>query len=113
MDYSQAIEYVLSFTDWERAPAQAFAAANFDLRRVQSLLARLGNPHLGRQTIHIAGSKGKGSVAAMIGSILRAAGYRSGLYTSPHLNIRERIVVDGQPIGEDEFAHLAEASPPR
>ena len=114
MDYSQAIEYVLSFTDWERAPAQAFAAANFDLRRVQSLLARLGNPHLGRQTIHIAGSKGKGSVAAMIASILQAAGYRSGLYTSPHLhNIRERIVVDGQPIGEDEFARLTEALAPQ
>jgi len=114
MDYSQAIDYVLSFTDWERAPAQAFAAANFDLRRVQSLLARLGNPHLGRQTIHIAGSKGKGSVAVMIASILQAAGYRSGLYTSPHLhNIRERIVVDGQPIGEDEFGHLTEALAPQ
>ncbi|KPJ49508.1 MAG: hypothetical protein AMJ38_03235 [Dehalococcoidia bacterium DG_22] len=113
MDYSQAIEYILSFTDWERAPAQAFAAANFDLRRVHSLLARLGNPHLGRQTIHIAGSKGKGSVAAMIASVLRAAGYRSGLYTSPHLhNVRERIVVDGQPIGEDEFASLIEVLAP-
>jgi dihydrofolate synthase/folylpolyglutamate synthase len=114
MDYSQAVEYVLSFTDWERASAQAFAAANFDLRRVQSLLARLGNPHLGRQTIHIAGSKGKGSVAAMIASILQAAGYRIGLYTSPHLhNIRERIVVDGQPIGEDEFARLTEVLAPQ
>ncbi len=114
MDYSQAIEYVLGFTDWERASAQTFAAANFDLRRVQSLLARLGNPHLGRRTIHIAGSKGKGSVAAMIVSILQAAGYRSGLYTSPHLhNIRERIVVDGQPIGEEEFARLTEVLAPR
>ena len=114
MDYSQAIEYVLSFTDWERAPAQAFAAANFDLRRVQSLLARLGNPHLGRQTIHIAGSKGKGSVAAMVASILQAAGYRSGLYTSPHLhNVRERIAVDGQPIGEDDFARLIEVLAPQ
>ena len=114
MDYSQAIEYDLSFTDWERAPAQALAAANFDLRRVQSLLARLGNPHLGRQTIHIAGSKGKGSVAAMVASILQAAGYRSGLYTSPHLhNVRERIAVDGQPIGEDDFARLIEVLAPQ
>ncbi len=114
MNYRQAIEYVLSFTDWERAPAQAFAAANFDLRRVQSLLARLGNPHLGRQTIHIAGSKGKGSVAAMVASILQAAGYRSGLYTSPHLhNVRERIAVDGQPIGEDDFARLIEVLAPQ
>lgn len=114
MNYRQAIDYVLSFADWERAPAQAFAAANFDLRRVQSLLARLGDPHLGRQTIHIAGSKGKGSVAAMIASILQAAGYRSGLYTSPHLhNVRERIAVDGQPIGEDEFARLTEVLAPQ
>jgi dihydrofolate synthase/folylpolyglutamate synthase len=114
MDYSQAIEYVLSFADWERAPAQAFGAANFDLRRVHSLLARLGDPHLGRQTVHIAGSKGKGSVAVMVASILQAAGYRSGLYTSPHLhNVRERIVVDGQPIGEDEFARLTEVLAPQ
>jgi dihydrofolate synthase/folylpolyglutamate synthase len=113
MDYSQAIEYVFSFVDWERAPAQAFAAANFNLRRVQSLLARLGDPHLGRQTIHIAGSKGKGSVGVMIASILQAAGYRTGLYTSPHLHdVRERIVVDGQPIGEDEFARLTEVLAP-
>jgi dihydrofolate synthase/folylpolyglutamate synthase len=114
VDYRQAIEYILSFADWERTPAQAFAAANFDLRRVHSLLARLGNPHLGRQTIHIAGSKGKGSVAAMIASVLQAAGYRSSLYTSPHLhNIRERIVVDGQPIGEDEFARLTQVLAPQ
>jgi len=113
MNCRQAIDYVLSFADWERAPAQAFAAANFDLRRVHSLLARLGDPHVGRQTIHIAGSKGKGSVAVMIASILQAAGYRSGLYTSPHLHdVRERIVVDGQPIGEDEFARLTEVLAP-
>ncbi|MGQ9573052.1 MAG: bifunctional folylpolyglutamate synthase/dihydrofolate synthase [Dehalococcoidia bacterium] len=114
MDYRQATEYVFSFADWERAPAQAFAPANFDLRRVHSLLARLGNPHLGRQTIHIAGSKGKGSVAAMIATILQAAGYRCGLYISPHLhNVRERIVVDGQPIGEDDFARLTEVLAPK
>jgi dihydrofolate synthase/folylpolyglutamate synthase len=114
MDYRQALDYIFSFADWERAPAQAFAAANFDLRRVHSLLARLGNPHLGRQSIHIAGSKGKGSVAAMIASVLQAAGYRGGLYTSPHLHsVRERIVVDGQPIGEGEFARLTETLAPQ
>lgn len=113
MDYSQAVDYILSFADWERAPAQAFAAVNFDLRRVRSLLTRLGDPHLGRRTIHIAGSKGKGSVAAMIASILQTAGYRTGLYTSPHLHdVRERIVLDGQPIGQDEFARLTEVLAP-
>jgi dihydrofolate synthase/folylpolyglutamate synthase len=114
MDYSQAIEYVLGFADWEREPAQAFAAANYDLRRVHSLLARLGNPHLNRRTIHIAGSKGKGSVAAMIAAVLQATGHIGGLYTSPHLHsFRERIVVDGEPIGEDEFARLTEVLAPQ
>ena len=73
MDYRQAIDYLSGFTNWERTAAQAFAAANFDLRRVHSLLARLGNPHLGRRTVHIAGSKGKGSIAAMTAAVLSAA----------------------------------------
>jgi len=115
VDYRQAIEYILSFTDWEREPAQAFAAANFDLRRVRSLLARLGNPQRGRQTVHIAGSKGKGSVAAMIASILGAAltDRGTGLYTSPHLHtFCERIALDGQPIAEADFARLTESLAP-
>lgn len=115
MDYSEAIAYILSFADWERTPpgGQPFSPANYDLRRVHSLLARLGDPHRGRPTVHIAGSKGKGSVAAMIASILRAAGYRVGLYTSPHLHsFCERIAVDGAPIGEDEFARLTETLAP-
>ena len=74
MDYQAALTFLQGLTDWERSPAQALAPQNYDLRRVRSLLARLSNPHLGRSTVHIAGSKGKGSTAAMVSSILTAAG---------------------------------------
>ncbi|MBI4297638.1 MAG: bifunctional folylpolyglutamate synthase/dihydrofolate synthase [Chloroflexi bacterium] len=114
MDYSAAIEYLLSFTDYERLPGQAYAEANFDLRRVEALLAKLGNPHLGPRTVHIAGTKGKGSTAAMIASALQAAGHRVGLYTSPHLlDIRERFQVDGQLIHQNELAALVAQLKPK
>ncbi|MFC1944420.1 bifunctional folylpolyglutamate synthase/dihydrofolate synthase [Chloroflexota bacterium] len=107
MEYQEALEYILSFADYERWPGFAYAG-RFDLRRMDLFLARLGNPHLGARTIHVAGSKGKGSTAAMIAAGLISAGYRTGLYTSPHLHsFRERIAVDGESIGEGEFASLA------
>jgi dihydrofolate synthase/folylpolyglutamate synthase len=117
MDYRHALHFLLGLSDWERLSAasgalplvQAREAARFNLERVRSLLARLDNPHLGRDTVHIAGSKGKGSVAAMAASILRAAGVRTGLYTSPHLHrMTERIAVDGEAISPDDFGRLAE-----
>jgi dihydrofolate synthase/folylpolyglutamate synthase len=75
---------------------------------MHSLLARLGDPHLGLRTVHIAGSKGKGSVAAMVASALVAAGHTTGLYTSPHLHrFVERIAVDGEPISPEDFGRLA------
>jgi dihydrofolate synthase/folylpolyglutamate synthase len=109
MDYQAALKYILSFTDFERSPGLAYSAANFDLRRMEALLERLGNPHLKARSIQIAGTKGKGSTAAMIAAVLNAAGYRTGLYTSPHLHtFRERINISGQKISEDEFAALTE-----
>jgi dihydrofolate synthase/folylpolyglutamate synthase len=117
VDYCHALRFLLSLSDWERLPAapgalavvQTRQAARFNLERVRSLLARMGNPHLGRGTIHVAGSKGKGSVAAMIASVLRAAGVPAGLYTSPHLHrITERIAVDGEAISADDLGRLTE-----
>jgi dihydrofolate synthase/folylpolyglutamate synthase len=118
MDYRHALRFLLSLSDWERLPAaqagalavvQTREAAHFNLERVRSLLARLGDPHLGRGAIHVAGSKGKGSVAAMIASVLRAAGVHAGLYTSPHLHhITERIAVDGEAINPDDLGRLTE-----
>ena len=74
---------------------------------MRSLLNRLGDPHLGRGTIHVAGSKGKGSTAAMIAAVLRAAGHSLGLYSQPHLHrFVERVVVDDEPIAADDFGRL-------
>jgi dihydrofolate synthase/folylpolyglutamate synthase len=115
MNYRQAIDYLSGFTNWERTAAQAFAAVNFDLRRVHSFLARLGDPHRGRRTVQIAGSKGKGSIAAMTAAMLTEARPSGGvgLYTSPHLHtFCERISLDGRPISQADFARLAETLAP-
>ena len=114
MDYAEAQRYLLSLTDYENIPG-AFAAANFDLRRMEALLHSLGDPHLDSRGrfVHIAGSKGKGSTAAMIASALTAAGYRTGLFTSPHLHtIRERVRVGGALITPAELtAHTERVRP--
>jgi len=113
MNYQQAIDYLSSYTDYEIVPRLAHNAANYDLRRVEELLSRLGNPHLKARSVHIAGTNGKGSVAAMIASVLTASGYTTGLYTSPHLHTwRERIRVDGELISETELAALMEKLKP-
>ena len=113
MNYQTALSYILSFTDYEKVPAFLYIADNFDLRRMVELLDRLGNPHLTSPAIHIGGTKGKGSTAAIIASALCAAGYRTGLYTSPHLHtFRERITVDGGMISGEEFSALTQKLQP-
>src|SRR5712692_7694845 len=68
----------------------------YKLERMEQALALIGNPHLKLRAVHIAGTKGKGSVAAMLDAMLRAAGYRTGLYTKPHLvHLTERTRIDG------------------
>jgi dihydrofolate synthase/folylpolyglutamate synthase len=75
------------------------------LDRIQAVLESLGNPQDRMRIIHVAGTNGKGSVAAMVASILEAGGYRTGLYTSPHLcSIRERVRINRAPISENAFA---------
>jgi len=74
MDYQQALDYIYSFIDYESTP-RPHNASYYDLRRMVELLEHLDNPHLKASTVHIAGSKGKGSVAAMVTSVLTAAGY--------------------------------------
>lgn len=108
MEYNEAVSYLDSFTDYERGHRRG-DAVNYDLRRMEELLHRLGDPHLGPRTVHIAGSKGKGSTAAMIAAALMSAGYRTGLYTSPHLfSLRERLQFNGRMPTEEEFAHLVD-----
>lgn len=99
--YAQALTYLYSFTDYEKQTAHLYSPDRFDLGRMHHLLAALDDPHRRFASLHIAGTKGKGSVAAMSEQILREAGYHTGLFTSPHLHtFRERIRVDGQLIPE-------------
>ncbi|APV43410.1 dihydrofolate synthase / folylpolyglutamate synthase [Dehalogenimonas formicexedens] len=102
-EYHAALDWLYSFVDYE-AGQRPRDESRYDLRRVKLFLERLGNPHLKARTVHIAGSKGKGSTAAMIFAVLREAGYKTGLYTSPHLiETYERFKIGDHFIGEDEF----------
>src|ERR1700693_4643742 len=93
MTYESAVRYLLSLGRELAAPTQA-AAAKFNLENISVLLERLGRPDRAFPTVHIAGTNGKGSTAAFLESILRDAGFRTGLNTSPHLErINERIRV--------------------
>jgi dihydrofolate synthase/folylpolyglutamate synthase len=104
--YAQALAYLYSLTDYEKQSAYIYAPERFDLRRMHRLLEALGDPHHRFDSLHIAGTKGKGSVAAMSERVLREAGYRTGLFTSPHLHtFRERIKVGGELIPEDRVVH--------
>src|SRR3990172_3091169 len=99
MDYNQALDYIYSFVDYGLKSRYKYSPETFDLTRMRTLLARMGDPQRRFPSAHIAGTKGKGSASAMIASIMRAAGYHVGLYTSPHLNdFCERIQLDGGPI---------------
>lgn len=105
MNFCQAEAYLQSLTDYEKTPGVLYTSTTYDLKRMDDLLGRLGNPHFAAKTVHVAGTKGKGSTTAMTASVLAAAGYRVGLYTSPHFHtIRERIRINGMMITESEFA---------
>ncbi|MEA3345560.1 MAG: folylpolyglutamate synthase/dihydrofolate synthase family protein [Chloroflexota bacterium] len=111
--YEEALEWIYSFTDYEKKTSYRYAPELFDLTRMERLLASLHNPHRRFRSLHIAGTKGKGSTAAISESILRAAGHKTGLYTSPHLHtFRERIQVEGRLIPEREVALLVERLQP-
>jgi dihydrofolate synthase/folylpolyglutamate synthase len=104
MEYQEAVRYLLSLGRELAAPRQA-RVQKFDLGNIRALGERMGRPHRAVPCAHIAGTNGKGSTALLLDSILRAAGYRSGLYTSPHLvRINERIRVDGEEISDADFA---------
>jgi len=106
MNYDAAVRYLLTLGKELAAPTQA-ATAKFDLENITVLTERLGRPDRSYPSAHIAGTNGKGSTAAFLESILRHAGFRTGLYTSPHLErINERIRVNGEEIGDESFAAI-------
>ena len=111
--YNKALDYLYSFVDYSLKHASELAKAEFNLDRMRDLMHLLGDPQNDYPIIHIAGSKGKGSTAAFTASALRAADYRVGLYTSPHLqDFTERMQINGVPIPQDEFAALVEEIKP-
>lgn len=94
MDYAQTLDYLYNrLPMFHRIGKAAYKA---DLNNTIALCAYLGNPHLSFKSIHVAGTNGKGSTSHLLAAILQAAGYRTGLYTSPHLkSFTERIRIDG------------------
>ena len=111
--YNLALDYLYSYVDYSLKHSSELARANFNLDRMRALMNELGDPHLRYPIVHVAGTKGKGSVCALAASGLQAAGYRVGLYTSPHLiDYCERIRVDGQPITHGELVDLVELARP-
>ena len=113
MDYRSALKYILGLTNYEKSLKELYSPGNVDLERVRELLRRLGSPESGLGIVHIAGTKGKGSTAAMISSVLQKAGYRVGLFTSPHLHtFRERVQINREPISAEDFAGAMEKVKP-
>jgi dihydrofolate synthase/folylpolyglutamate synthase len=104
MNYEESVRSLMALGRELAAPQQA-RVQKFGLENITILTAELGNPHCAVPCVHIAGTNGKGSTAAMLESILRAAGLRTGLYTSPHLErINERIRINGEDISDESFA---------
>jgi dihydrofolate synthase / folylpolyglutamate synthase len=103
MNFQQALEFLETLPDMERA--RHGTGISMSVESMKKLLALLGHPETKAKTVHITGSKGKGSTATFIASILQAQGYRTALFTSPHLHsYRERIAFDLVPVSERDFA---------
>ncbi len=112
-DYLEAVRYLYGRINYERQAPVPYQSRYFKLDRMRRLLHLLGDPHQGLRPIHIAGSKGKGSVATLVASALHASGYRTALFTSPHLErLEERLTVDGQSCSAETLVELMAAVRP-
>ena len=111
--YNQALDYLYSFVDYSLKHISELAKAEFNLDRMFGLMEELGNPQQKYPIIHVAGTKGKGSVASLCASALKAGGYKTGLYTSPHLwDYTERVQINGEPISHKQLIELVEEIKP-
>jgi dihydrofolate synthase / folylpolyglutamate synthase len=111
--YNKALDYLYAFVDYSLKHISELARAEFNLDRMFALMEALGSPQSKYPIIHVAGTKGKGSVSALCASALQAAGYKTGLYTSPHLvDYCERIQVNGEPISHEFMVELVEEVKP-
>lgn len=111
--YQSALAFLYDRINYERAQTMPYERRALDLERVRELLTRLGGPDNDLPIVHVAGTKGKGSTSAMVAAMLSAAGYRTGLYTSPHLeHLEERFRVDGELCSPDELVSLVDALRP-
>jgi dihydrofolate synthase/folylpolyglutamate synthase len=111
--YNKALDYLYSFVDYSLKHSSELAKAEFNLDRMYALMEELGNPQNKYPIIHVAGTKGKGSVSALCASGLKVAGFKVGLYTSPHLlDFCERIQINGEPISHELLIELVEEIKP-
>jgi dihydrofolate synthase / folylpolyglutamate synthase len=111
--YNQSLDYLYSFVDYSLKHSSELAKADFNLDRMFALMESLGDPQNKYPSIHVAGTKGKGSVSALCASALQAAGYKAGLYTSPHLiDFCERIQINGEPISHVQLNELVDEIKP-
>jgi len=105
--YEKAIGYLYERTDYEKQQRLRYNVTTFNLKRMYNLLSLLGDPHTKIHTVHIGGTKGKGSTATMLAKMLEANGYKVGLYTSPHVvHLHERITVNSEMISEKQMRDL-------
>jgi dihydrofolate synthase/folylpolyglutamate synthase len=103
--YQEALDYIYSFVDYSLTKNLRYSPEKFNLSRMYRFLELIGNPHQDYATIHVAGTKGKGSICAMISSILSHSGYITGFYSSPHMiDFTERIRIGDQLISQKEIA---------
>jgi len=111
--YQRTLDYLYSFVDYSLTRSLRYSPEKFDLGRMYRFVEMLGSPHTQYPIVHVAGTKGKGSTSAMIAEVLQTAGYKVGLYTSPHMiDFNERIQVNRVPVSHQELVNLIEQLKP-